>query len=89
MKYVPLFSGIGAATVAWEQPGREPVRLAESDGFPSAVSAERYPEVPNVGDVTKMNWKKYRDKVDLAVGGIPWAAIRPCGCAPRRNGNGD
>lgn len=69
MKYVSLFSGIEAATVAWEQLGWEPMCFAEFDEFPSAVLAERYPEVPNVGDVTKMNWKKYRNKVDLVVGG--------------------
>lgn len=71
MKYVSLFSGIEAATVAWEPLGLEPVCFAEFDEFPSAVLAERYPDVPNVGDVTKMNWKKYRDKVDLVVGGSP------------------
>ena len=71
MKYVSLFSGIEAATAAWEPLGWEPVCFAEFDEFPSAVLAERYPEVPNIGDVTKMNWKKYRRKVDLAVGGSP------------------
>ena len=71
MKYVSLFSGIEAATVAWEPLGWEPVCFAEFDEFPSAVLAERYPEVPNVGDVTKMSWKKYRGKVDLVVGGSP------------------
>ena len=71
MKYVSLFSGIEAATVAWEPLGWKPVCFAEFDEFPSAVLAERYPEVPNVGDVTKMNWKKYRGKVDLVVGGSP------------------
>lgn len=71
MKYVSLFSGIEAATVAWEPLGWEPACFAEFDEFPSAVLAERYPEVPNVGDVTKMNWKKYRGKVDLVVGGSP------------------
>lgn len=71
MKYVSLFSGIEAATVAWEPLGWEPVCFAEFDEFPSAVLAERYPDVPNVGDVTKMNWKKYRNKVDLVVGGSP------------------
>lgn len=71
MKYVSLFSGIEAATVAWEPLGWEPVCFAEFDEFPGAVLAERYPEVRNVGDVTKMNWKKYRDKVDLVVGGSP------------------
>lgn len=71
MKYVSLFSGIEAASVAWEPLGWEPVCFAEFDEFPSAVLAERYPEVPNIGDVTKMNWKKYRNKVDLVVGGSP------------------
>lgn len=55
MKYVSLFSGIEAATVAWEPLGWEPVCFAEFDEFPSAVLAERYPEVPNIGDVTKMD----------------------------------
>ena len=71
MKYVSLFSGIEAATVAWEPLGWKPVCFAEFDEFPSAVLAERYPEVPNIGDVTKMDWKKYRNKVDLVVGGSP------------------
>lgn len=71
MKYVSLFSGIEAATAAWEPLGWEPVCFAEFDEFPSAVLAERYPEVPNIGDVTKMNWRKYRGKVDLVVGGSP------------------
>lgn len=71
MKYVSLFSGIEAATAAWEPLGWEPACFAEFDEFPSAVLAERYPEVPNIGDVTKMNWKKYRNKVDLVVGGSP------------------
>lgn len=37
MKYVSLFSGIEAATVAWEPLGWEPVCFAEFDEFPSAV----------------------------------------------------
>nr|DAG29397.1 MAG TPA: Cytosine specific methyltransferase [Caudoviricetes sp.] len=48
VRYLSLFSGIEAASVAWE-----PAAFAELDEFPSAVLAERYPEVPNVGDVTK------------------------------------
>lgn len=71
MRYVSLFSGIEAATVAWEPLGWEPLCFAEFDEFPSAVLAERYPNVPNVGDVTKVKWKKYRGKCDLVVGGSP------------------
>ena len=83
MRYVSLFSGIEAATVAWEPLGWEPVCFAESDGFPSAVLAERYPDVPNVGDVTKMDWRRYRGKVDLVVGGSPCQSFSIAG---RREG---
>lgn len=37
MKYVSLFSGIEAATVAWEPLGWEPLLFSEIDPFPSAV----------------------------------------------------
>lgn len=79
MKYVSLFSGIEAATVAWEPLGWDPVCFAEFDEFPSAVLAERYPEVPNVGDVTKVNWKKYKGKCDVVVGGSPCQSFSVAG----------
>ena len=71
MRYISLFSGIEAASVAWGPLGWEPVCFAELDEFPSAVLAERFPDVPNVGDVTKVSWKKYRGKCDVVVGGSP------------------
>jgi DNA (cytosine-5)-methyltransferase 1 len=71
MRYVSLFSGIEAASVAWEGLGWEPVAFSEIDPFPCAVLAERYPEVPNLGDAKEIKWKRYRGKVDLVVGGSP------------------
>lgn len=74
MRYVSLFSGIEAATVAWEPLGWEPVAFAEVDAFPSAVLAERFPEVPNLGDVTKIDWNEVVERygaVDVVVGGSP------------------
>lgn len=74
MKYVSLFSGIEAATVAWEPLGWEPLCFAEIDTFPSAVLAERYPNVPNLGDVTEVNWRSFVKKCgmpNLVVGGSP------------------
>ena len=53
MRYLSLFSGIEAASVAWHPLGWEPVAFAEVEPFPSAVLAERFPNVPNLGDVTK------------------------------------
>uniref|UniRef100_UPI00248D6062 DNA cytosine methyltransferase n=1 Tax=Senegalimassilia anaerobia TaxID=1473216 RepID=UPI00248D6062 len=69
MRYVSLFSGIEAATVASDPLGWHPVCFAELDEFPSAVLAHRYPSVPNVGDVTRVDWRRY--KCDLVVGGSP------------------
>ena len=37
MRYVSLFSGIEAASVAWEPLGWEPLLFSEIDEFPSAV----------------------------------------------------
>lgn len=54
MKYLSLFSGIEAATVAWRTIGWECVAVSEVDKFPSAVLAHHYPGVPNLGDVTKI-----------------------------------
>ena len=71
MKYISLFSGIEAASVAWEPLGWEPVAFCEIDAFPSAVLAHRFPEVPNIGDITKVDWREYHGSIDVVVGGSP------------------
>ena len=71
MKYISLFSGIEAASVAWVPLGWEPVAFAEIEPFPCQVLAYRFPDVPNLGDVTKVDWNKYRGKCDLIIGGSP------------------
>ena len=53
-RYLSLFSGIEAATVAWRPLGWECVGVAEIEPFPSAVLAHHYPKVPNLGDVTRI-----------------------------------
>lgn len=71
MNYISVFSGIEAASCAFGTLGMEPVAFAEVDRHASAVLAAHYPDVPNLGDVTGVDWKKYRGKVDLVVGGSP------------------
>lgn len=72
MRYVSIFSGVEAATLAWEPLGWEPVAFSEIEPFPCAVLAERWPDVPNLGDITKIDWKKeIHGSVDLVVGGSP------------------
>jgi DNA (cytosine-5)-methyltransferase 1 len=79
MRYISLFSGVEAATLAWEPLGWEAVAFAEIEPFPSAVLAYRWPDVPNLGDVTKVDWSPYRGTVDLVVGGSPCQAFSVAG----------
>ncbi len=74
MRYLSLFSGIEAASVAWGPLGWEPVAFCEIEPFPSAVLARRFPDVPNLGDITKVDWDEFKETygaVDVVVGGSP------------------
>ena len=71
LRYLSVCSGIEAATVAWGPLGWKPVAFSEVERFPCAVLAHHYPEVPNLGDMTKIDGRKYRGTVDLLVGGTP------------------
>jgi len=73
MRYLSLFSGIEAASVAWEPLGWECAGVAEVDAFASAVLAHRYPSVPNLGDVTKIDAAALAalGRIDLVVFGSP------------------
>lgn len=83
MRYVSLFSGIEAASVAWGPLGWEPVAFAEIEPFCCAVLAERFPDVPNLGDVSKIDWREHAGSVDVVVGGSPCQAFSVAG---RREG---
>ena len=71
IRYLSLFSGVEAATLAWKPLGWKPEAFAEIDAFPSAVLAHHYPDIPNLGDVTQIEGSRYRGTVDLIVGGSP------------------
>ena len=71
MRYASVCSGIEAASVAWEPLGWEPVWFSEIEAFPCAVLQNRFPEVPNLGDMTKIKGEDYNGAVDLLVGGTP------------------
>ena len=71
MNYISLFSGIEAASCAWEDLDLSPVLFSEIDPYPASVLKYHYPSVPNVGDITKVDWLEYSNKIDLIVGGSP------------------
>lgn len=78
MKYLSICSGIEAATVAWHPLGWKPLAFSEIEPFPSAVLAHHWPDVPNLGDMTKHNeWRIIRP--DLIVGGTPCQAFSVAG----------
>ena len=81
--YVSTFSGIEAATVAWAPLGWVPVCFSEIGPFPSAVLAERFPSVPNLGDITRIDWSDLSGFVDVVVGGSPCQSFSVAG---RREG---
>lgn len=73
MKYLSLFSGIEAATVAWHPLGWTPVAFSEIDKFACGLLSDKYPLVPNLGDVTKITEKivKSLGQIDLIIAGSP------------------
>jgi DNA (cytosine-5)-methyltransferase 1 len=68
MIYGEVCAGISAASVAWKPIGWKAAFYAEIENFPSAVLKHHYPEVPNLGDFTKI---KTRPKINLLIGGTP------------------
>lgn len=79
MRYISICSGIEAATAAWRPLGWEAVAFAEIEPFPNAVLAHHYPGIPNLGDITKVDWRKYAGAVDLVVGGTPCQSFSVAG----------
>jgi DNA (cytosine-5)-methyltransferase 1 len=81
MKYGSVCSGIEAATMAWEQLGWRPQWFSEIETFPSAVLAHHYPDVPNLGDMTKLNQNPIFNEttIDVLVGGTPCQSFSVAG----------
>ncbi|MGS2699545.1 Dam family site-specific DNA-(adenine-N6)-methyltransferase [Enterobacter sp. CFEC121] len=89
MRYGSVCSGIEAASVAWESLGWQPAWFAEIEAFPSAVLAHHWPDVANLGDMTKIAAAVRTGDVaapDVLVGGTPCQAFSIAGL---RNGLDD
>ena len=73
MRYLSLFSGIEACSVAWAPLGWECVAVAEIEPWPSRALAHHYPDVPNLGDVTKVTEEQIAmlGRIDVVVFGSP------------------
>lgn len=71
MRYLSVCSGIDAVTVAWKPLGWEALAFSEIEAFPSAVLKYHYPNIPNLGDMTKITGADYAGTIDVLVGGTP------------------
>lgn len=80
MNYLSVCSGVEAASVAWKHLGWEPLAFSEIDPFASAVLQHHYPDVPNLGDMTKYKeWDFDGRSVDVLVGGTPCQSFSVAG----------
>lgn len=79
MKYGCLLSGVGCSSLAFSPLGWDCAFHAELEPFASAVLKHHWPEVPNLGDVTSVDWAHWRGKVDLLMGGSPCQAFSIAG----------
>lgn len=81
MRYGSVCSGIEAASVAWHPLGWEPQWFSEIEHFPSAVLKCRFPDVPNLGDMTQLNqFQQFNEQpIDLLVGGTPCQSFSVAG----------
>jgi DNA-cytosine methyltransferase len=81
MKYGSVCSGIEAASVAWHNLGWEPQWFSEIEQFPSEVLKHRFPDVPNLGDMTQLTQNPTFNErsIDLLVGGTPCQSFSVAG----------
>jgi DNA (cytosine-5)-methyltransferase 1 len=80
IRYLSVFSGMEAATVAWHHIGWTPVGFSEIEPFPSQILKHHYPTITNYGDITKFKqWPIERGSIDLLVGGSPCQAFSVAG----------
>src|SRR5262245_21420328 len=64
--HASFFSGVGGLDLGLERAGWTTVSFSEIDPYASAVLAERWPDIPNLGDITcladdargKAGWRK-------------------------------
>lgn len=72
MKILSLFDGIACGRLAFERAGIsvEKYYASEIDKYAIQVAQKNFPDIIEVGDVTKLNFDEFKD-VDIIIGGSP------------------
>lgn len=84
LRHMSLCAGMGGIDIALERAfGAETVAVSDIDPGACKILAHRYPHVPNIGDMTSVNWNEWVGKVDIISGGTPCQDLSSAG---RRRG---
>jgi DNA (cytosine-5)-methyltransferase 1 len=86
MTHASLFSGIGGFDLAAEWMGWENVFHCEWNEFGQKVLKHYWPEAESFNDITKTNFTKYANRIDILTGGFP---CQPYSMAGKRKGKED
>lgn len=79
MKLGSMFSGYGGLDLAVSDVfDADTAWVVEFDPAPSKILAERFPGVPNLGDVTAVDWTK-AEPVEVLAGGSPCQDVSGAG----------
>ena len=73
-----MFSGIGGLDLGLERAGWRCVWQAENEPYCARVLAKNWPHVPNLGDVTTIDWSTV-DRPRLLAGGFPCQPVSDAG----------
>jgi len=80
-----LFSGVGGLDLGVQQViGGDVVWHVEFDAAPSKVLAHHWPDVPNYGDITAVDWSQV-EPIDILTGGFPCQDVSLAGARAGMN----
>ena len=86
MKHLGLFEGIGGFSLAAQWMGWETLAWCEWNEFGQKVLRHHFPEAEGFGDITKTDFTKYANRIDILTGGFP---CQPYSAAGKRLGKED
>ncbi len=86
MTHLGLFEGIGGFSLAARWMGWETLAWCEWNEFGQKVLKHYFPEAEGFGDITKTDFTKYANRIDILTGGFP---CQPYSAAGKRLGKED
>ncbi len=84
--HIGLFEGIGGFSLAARWMSWETLAWCEWNEFGQKVLKHHFPEAEGFGDITKTDFKKYANRIDILTGGFP---CQPYSLAGKRKGKED